>query len=474
MNSPRPSRIALAERSSSLRPIKLAEQIADEISRHIRSKGLTRRALLGNRTDLSREYGVSPAIMREAMRLLEDQGIAVARKGRGGGLVVVASTGDAPVDALLSYMEFLEATPEELHEVREEIAVVIQGAAATCPDEREFETLMWLYDRASQQLDSLLNFAERFLDVSAQLARMSRNPGLSLFHLTLERYLSETIPIDQADAGATTLGIELGLANLQKTLAEVLSGNRSNAEAVARTIFRNSRLTTLGQNAARPDERRLQRGFDRSALAADLAVSKGSMAATLMRVILREIRARGWPIGEKLGTEADYLARYGISRDVFRAAVRLLERHGAAEMRSGNGGGLIVCRPDPAVTIRAAVDFLTFSEFTAKQALDARGALEPIAIRRLANTITAETAVRLGNALSRTDRCRAVYDILGSSLQMPLTSLFLQILWHSSVPLAHHRDEDASLTQMVEAIIARDPTKAERLARRRLCSDQAH
>src|SRR3546814_12352263 len=50
--------------------------------------------------------------------------------------------------------------------------------------------------------------------------------------------------------------------------------------------------------------------------------------------IVDEIVRCGWKEGEVLGTEADFMERFRISRATFREAVRQLEWHGAAGLRS--------------------------------------------------------------------------------------------------------------------------------------------
>ena len=55
-----------------------------------------------------------------------------------------------------------------------------------------------------------------------------------------------------------------------------------------------------------------------------------------------EIIASGWPVGKVLGSEAELIERYGVSRAVFREAMRIVDHHGVAEMRRGPGGGLVV------------------------------------------------------------------------------------------------------------------------------------
>jgi DNA-binding FadR family transcriptional regulator len=77
--------------------------------------------------------------------------------------------------------------------------------------------------------------------------------------------------------------------------------------------------------------------------------------------IIDEIIRRGWNEGEVLGTEADFMERYRISRATFREAARQLEWQGAATMRRGASGGLAVKAPPREAIVSA---FRTYFELT--------------------------------------------------------------------------------------------------------------
>src|SRR5262245_52228039 len=84
----------------------------------------------------------------------------------------------------------------------------------------------------------------------------------------------------------------------------------------------------------------------------------GKLAATVADRIVDDVRAQGWPVGEVLGSEADLLDRYGVSRAVFREAVRLVEHQQVARMRRGPGGGLVVREPTVDSVIDAVLVYL--------------------------------------------------------------------------------------------------------------------
>ena len=61
-----------------------------------------------------------------------------------------------------------------------------------------------------------------------------------------------------------------------------------------------------------------------------VADSDAKRAAKVADRIVGDVMALGWPVGEVLGSEADLLERYQVSRAVFREAVRLLEHQQVA------------------------------------------------------------------------------------------------------------------------------------------------
>ena len=67
------------------------------------------------------------------------------------------------------------------------------------------------------------------------------------------------------------------------------------------------------------------------------ADSNAKRAAKVADLIVEDVMALGWPVGEVLGSEAELLERYHVSRAVFREAVRLVEHQQVARTRRGPG-----------------------------------------------------------------------------------------------------------------------------------------
>ena len=144
-----------------------------------------------------------------------------------------------------------------------------------------------------------------------------------------------------------------------------------------------------------------------------------------------------WEPGELFGSEVELIARYGVSRAVFREAVRLLEHHGLAEMRRGLHGGLFIRQPDPAPVAKAMAVYLDFEKVEPRQLEDARLAIELFCAERVAarvceddvGEIRAYLAVEAAQVSSGEMRSLYGFHVLMARLTAnPALHLFVQTL----------------------------------------------
>src|SRR5205823_13642264 len=101
------------------------------------------------------------------------------------------------------------------------------------------------------------------------------------------------------------------------------------------------------------------------------AIRAPKLASVVARRIEDEIVASGWPVGEVLGSETELLDRFGVSRAVLREAVRIIEHSGAARMRRGPGGGLIVTEPNRDAVVAAISIWFSYVGITAAEIIEA-------------------------------------------------------------------------------------------------------
>src|ERR1700722_17675 len=109
------------------------------------------------------------------------------------------------------------------------------------------------------------------------------------------------------------------------------------------------------------------------------ADSNAKRAAKVADLIIEDVMALGWPVGEVLGSESDLLERYQVSRAVFREAVRLVEHQQVARTRRGPGGGLVITEPTVGAVIDAVVLYLHRVDARLDEIFEARVILEELA-----------------------------------------------------------------------------------------------
>jgi DNA-binding FadR family transcriptional regulator len=152
---------------------------------------------------------------------------------------------------------------------------------------------------------------------------------------------------------------------------------------------------------------------------------------------------RGWPLGIVIGSEADLLAEYGVSRAVLREAVRLLEHDHVAHMRRGPGGGLVVAEPDAAAVARVATLYLRYRKVSPGHLFGARTALELAAVRSATERIDERGVARLRAALDdeaadgeRPDANHRFHRVVAQLSGNPALELFTDVLSQLSAAVA--------------------------------------
>lgn len=209
------------------------------------------------------------------------------------------------------------------------------------------------------------------------------------------------------------------------------------------------------------------------------------LADVVAEKIREEIIALGWPVGRVLGSESELLARYQVSRSVFRQAVRLLEYNQIARMRPGPGSGLIVTEPDSAATRRTLGVYLEYKKVSLEHILEAMSAIELACVKLAAERITADGIHRLRDVIARErnappDEIRNstennVHILLAELTGNPAMHLFVEVLTALSLTHAPKRITKKIIEhtndvhgELAEAVISGDVALAMHRMRRHL------
>jgi DNA-binding FadR family transcriptional regulator len=158
---------------------KLASIISEQIELRIIDEGWPVGQVIGSESELLDEYGVSRAVLREAVRLLEHHHVAQMRRGPGGGLVVTEPDPDAVAHAAAVFLRYKQVDPAQLFDAR----IALEMAAVRDAAERIDEPgVARLRDALDHELTFLGGEADATVhDFHVVVAELSGNPALHLF-----------------------------------------------------------------------------------------------------------------------------------------------------------------------------------------------------------------------------------------------------------------------------------------------------
>lgn len=307
---------------------KLAESIALKISKRLQKEDATAGTALGTEADLLSLYGSSRSVIREAIAILEREGVVTVRRGRGGGLFVAEPDMLSLYHAMLAYFEFIGATAEEITSARK----ILYRLAVRLATERLQETDIAALRDTGLRYRALLRAAHNpVLDILARSARRFEVLSLIRSKVTPSEYFSildQTNILQDMQAEAviegdleTALGLETDRQSRSEEFLNLLSESQQKL----------------------PPEKVGERLI--SFISPQRPIKKPEF---IIFKVSNDILNLGWPVGHNLGSQEEVLDRYAVGRSAFREAIRPMERDGVVEMRGGRNNGLKVGEPTTA------------------------------------------------------------------------------------------------------------------------------
>jgi DNA-binding FadR family transcriptional regulator len=167
----------------SARGEKISLVVARMIARHIAEEKLAPGSPLATEQQMASAFGVGRPSVREALRLLESQGIVVIRQGQGGGPVVATPTGAEFGRTMSLFLQVQHVTFRDALEASVQLGGVLAGLAAANVAAGDDELLPQLL--AASEVDlSQARDDRQFLvsgsDFHAVVAAMAGNATLAL------------------------------------------------------------------------------------------------------------------------------------------------------------------------------------------------------------------------------------------------------------------------------------------------------
>jgi len=349
---------------------KLATRVAGRIEADIVRRGWPAGESLGSEVDLREQYGVSRAVLREAVRLVEHHQVARMQRGPGGGLLIVRPDAGPATRASVIYLEYLGTSVEDVLAVR----LLLEPLAVQLAADRITE------DGIARLRRALAAEAERGAPgmwshdpLHVVLGELSGNSVLRLFIDVLtrltNRYAHQAHQLPPTELAAARSSGRRWHASIVEA---VIAGDAARAQT-RMSDYLDTITAWLDEHGSGPGagpEAGPAGGPPRPAGA------KEKLAEIMADRIHQDIVRQGWPVGQVLGSETGLLDRYQVSRAVLREAVRLLEYHAVARMRRGPGGGLIVAEPEAQASIETMALYLQYQHGTGEDLRLVREAIE--------------------------------------------------------------------------------------------------
>ena len=361
----------------------LAATVARKILTDVVDRGWPVGEVLGSQSELIERYGVSRAVFREAVRLVENQQVAFMRRGPGGGLVVTEPTVDAIIDAAVLYLHRANTRLDEVFEARVVLEMIAAELATARLTEEDAAGLRKLEEAEVRDHRAL----------HARLAALTHNPALELFVDILNR-----VAFLYFRGGAGTLGDGTLSASREAHARIVEAVLDRDAASASRRMRRH-----LEAESAFLQNRKLSRQVMPRSVALGGGVSN-KRAEDVARAILQDVVADDLQPGTLLGSQAALIERYGASRAVFREALRLLEHHQIATMRRGPGGGLFVSAPSVRGVSDVVAVYLARRDISMADLVELRIRVELALVELAIDRDRGDVGIELQDALTNENR----------------------------------------------------------------------
>jgi DNA-binding FadR family transcriptional regulator len=158
-----------------------AELVAAEIEDEILAARLPVGAHLGRRAEMMERFGISPTVMKEALRILLDRGLVGVRPGTGGGIFVASLPPQVRLGAMDLWFSDTTIHPLELFEARVHLEDVLTRVAFLRADERDVASMQDAYDQMQRASDAT-GYLEALMRLHRSLVAAARVTVLDGMH----------------------------------------------------------------------------------------------------------------------------------------------------------------------------------------------------------------------------------------------------------------------------------------------------
>jgi DNA-binding FadR family transcriptional regulator len=384
---------------------KLSHLIARDLRNMILRGDVAYGQALPAEKDLIRTFDVSRETIREALRILESEGLIHVRLGRGGGVVVQRPEPRALMRHVALLLHVRGATFGDIHEVRR----IIEPATARTStlSAAELEGLAVLHDLELAQLDEPIACASTIVSFDQALMRTSGNQAISIISGVFRELIAGRRSLENLVEQGSTLAT---LVSCHGAILEALrSGDTSRVER-SWSAYLEASAELLGSSS-------LDTPFDMVPLwrlphpGSRDGFRSEKTAALIAKDIRLQIADGRLSKGDPLPPMPALASEYNVSRPIIRECLRMLEIEDLVSMRTGSRGGARVLEPSTNAAGHLTAGLLASAGASMIEVFDARHVIEPPAMELMALRADSDV-VRDLSALVR-DLQRLADDTLG-------------------------------------------------------------
>ncbi len=420
-----------------------AMALADRLARALKQGAQAPGTVIASLAELQARYRVGRPVLRQAVKILEERGIAALRRGKGGGLVALGANPDYPGRALSILIE------REITDFTD--LAVLPRAMDYYVYVFEAPYLGW---DACRQLREMVEDFDRLPDeeflrcrahhqVAQAIRLLTRDPVLELMEKASYECAVDLIPYGVSVRNDSKESIAWQIT--RETVDALIAGD------VAWLMSCMDRMMAVLLESWQSGEPSAKSGF--SALTFQ---SARNQTDRVTREILREVRALEWQAGQRIATGADLARRFQTTPDIVRQAIVVLQQYGVIEVEKGRSGGLFVAELNRPLLLESARGYLREQCF------------EPRILKEILLQLTLGIVVDLGGrSPERLRHNAATAQLQGRRLPALMNEIcnhpVLSVLTELASPLLEDMGEGSHGREIADAIARSDLVKASRL-----------
>ncbi|MFW5654784.1 MAG: FadR/GntR family transcriptional regulator [Roseicyclus sp.] len=254
MNTPAPQtdtgrpRSGRARRDRRSRPVRVAEAIKDWVV----AQKLRQGDRLPSEADLIARFGMAKSTIREAMRILEAQGLVETRTGPGGGSFVGEVTADRAKALLANYFYFRNLSLADIYQLRRALEPELAASLAGRLDAAQIADLEEVVARYCEPAASVEEERDRHVASLAfhrKLANFSPNPLLAFVVSFMGRILTDLTVYRRLYDPPNRELFEKGVAYQTDLIAALREGRAEDARRIMREHMETAETLMQAQEA---------------------------------------------------------------------------------------------------------------------------------------------------------------------------------------------------------------------------------